>query len=357
MKERFSAQLAELTAIDGVSGFEGPVVRYLQEAFAPLADDTEIDALGNLLVRKGSGEGPVLMLAAHSDEIGCIVKSIEKDGFLRFEKLGGTTDPLLLGRRVRVKGVPGVIGAKAGHLQTEKERTQVTKASELYIDVGARSEAEVREMGINIGDPVAYDSPLRVLGAGNLVSGKALDDRLGCLILLELFRRVKREEIAGTVYAAITVQEEVGLRGATVAAYRLNPHLALAIDTMPAGDTPDVNFYRELPVGIGRGPTFQVMSGGGARGHLLHPAVKSLLTETAEREGIPHQLTTFTGGTTDASAIHLSREGIPTGVIAIPRRYSHSPIEMADLNDALATLRLLEAVVRDLGSGRSLSFI
>lgn len=359
MKEKLTSLLRELTALDAPSGFEAPVVVKMRELLSPLADEITVDRMGNLYaVKKGDRPGPTLMIAAHSDEIGAIVKSIEPSGFLRFDKIGGTVDALLVSRMVRINGHLGIVGVKAGHLMNEKERGEVKKYSELYIDVGAKNAAEVSAMGIAVGDPVSYDSDLKFFHNSDLVAGKAVDDRIGCAILVELFTQLKGGSFAGTVVAAITVQEEVGLRGARVAAHHIEPDFAIALDTMPTGDTPDTNFHRELPVGIGRGPAFQVMSGGSgaANGLLLNPVLKRLLIETAQRAGVPYQVTTFTGGNTDASAMHLVGDGIPSGVIAVPRRYSHSPVEMADMNDAVAATKVLKTLVERLGEKIDWSF-
>ncbi|MFO7917735.1 MAG: M42 family peptidase, partial [Anaerolineae bacterium] len=191
MKEALFDTLSELTALDGVAGFEQDVVRHLRDAFADLADDVEVDSMGNLYAtRRGSGDGPRVMVAAHSDEIGAMVKSIDEQGFLRFDTLGGVIAPMLLGRRVRVRGCLGVIGVKSGHLQTSEERQEVFPPDELYIDVGANSAEEVGEMGIGVGDPIAYYSPLLRYENDDRVCGKSIDNRIGCAILLELFRQL-----------------------------------------------------------------------------------------------------------------------------------------------------------------------
>lgn len=359
MKERLISLLRELTALNAPSGFEAPVVVKMRELLSPLADEITVDRMGNLYaVKKGDRPGPTLMITAHSDEIGAIVKSVEPSGFIRFDKIGGTVDALLVGRMVRINGHLGVVGVKAGHLMSDKERSEVKKHTELYIDVGANSADEVAAMGIACGDPISYESELKFFHNSDRFAGKSVDDRIGCVVLVKLFEELQGVSFAGTIVAAVTVQEEVGLRGARVAAHHVNPDFAIALDTMPCGDTPDVNFHRELPVGIGRGPAFQLMSGGGGKpnGLLLNPVVKRLLVETAQKAGLPYQVTTFTGGNTDASAMHLVGDGIPSGVVAIPRRYSHSPVEMADINDAVAATKLLKALTLRLGEGIDWSF-
>ncbi|MCE5196129.1 MAG: M20/M25/M40 family metallo-hydrolase [Negativicutes bacterium] len=358
MKEKLRSYLNNLMLIPGVSGQEQRVVKALYEKFLPLADSVEVDAFGNLIaVKKGKKAGPNLMITAHSDEIGAIVKSVEKSGFIRFEKIGGTVDSLLLGRQIGINGHFGVVGVKAGHLMSEKEKSEVIKHRDLYIDIGANSDAEVAEMGIKIGDPIYHWPYFHSFSNTDRVCGKALDDRIGCAVMLVLFEQLQTIDFAGTLYGVITVQEEVGLRGAQMVSNRLKPDFAIALDTMPAGDTPDVNYIKELPVAIGKGPVIQVLSGSGARGMLLNPIMKHILIQCCEKAGVPYQQTVFIGGNTDAAAIHLAGHGIVTGALTIPRRYSHSPIEVMDLNDAAGTVAILLQIVRDIHLYAQVKFV
>lgn len=347
-KDLIKKHLLSLVTLSGVSGREAPVIRYMEKELRPLVDNLEIDPMGNIFtVRRGqkSPNGPKILITAHSDEIGLIVKSVEKTGFIRFEKAGGVQDNLLQGRVVRVGRHIGVIGVKAGHLASEKERTEVKKSSELYIDVGANSQEEAEAMGIRPGTPITFVSDPRFLSNQDIIVSKALDDRVGCAIMLALLSSLQGQTFNGELHAVITVQEEVGLRGATVSAFKVNPDIALALDTIPSGDTPDVSFSKELPVAIGRGPVFQVMSGRSGKGLFADTTVLSLLENAAKRANIPYQLTTFTGGNTDATAMHLVRSGIPSGAITVPRRYSHSPVEMLNINDAVGAMKVLKELV------------
>ena len=365
-KDAIFELLTELAAIDGVAGFEGPVVRRLVEHFRPLADEVQVDRFGNVIATvRGGGpggrgaDGPTLMLAAHSDEIGGVVRSFEPDGMIRFEKIGGVIETTLVGRRVRINGLRGVIGARAGHVQGADERLRVPPVRELYIDLGFDSADATRAQGIRVGDPVAYESEMVRLANPDRISGKALDNRISCAVLIRLLARLKESNttLGGTLHAVVTVQEEVGLRGAQVVTYRLNPDYAIVVDTLPAAGTPDVHFTKELAIDIGKGPVVALVSGSGGRGNIMHPALKRLLLDTAAREEIPVQPALFTQGNSDVAAVHLVREGIPAGVVNIPRRYSHTPVETADLNDAVNALRLLEAVVRANGPDVNLDFL
>lgn len=350
LKLRLKELLVQLTAIPGVAGFEDKVAAYMAERLRDCADEVTSDPMGNVFaVLRGSRPGPRVMISSHADEIGLIVKSIDERGFLRFEKLGGMPDPILPGRMVTINGHLGVVGVKPGHLQSEKERTQVQPHTELFVDVGEDTAEGVAALGIRVGDAIAQHSELTFFAGGHRFAGKAVDDRLGCAVLLSLMESLAGEEIAGTLVGVISVQEEVGLRGATVAAFRVRPDLAIALDTMPCGDTPDVSFVRDLPVGIGLGPAFQVTSGGtGGRGLLVNPKVRKLLEDLATEAGVKYQVTAFTKGNTDATAMHLAREGIPAGVVALPRRYSHSPVEMGDIRDAVGAWRILRKLALEM---------
>jgi len=355
MKESLRHTLAELTALDGVSGFEQHVVKHLRCAFSKLADRVRVDQMGNLYAtREGDPQGPHLMISAHSDEIGGIVKSIDAEGFLRFDTLGGVLPALLVGRRVRIKGHLGVIGVKSGHLQTREERLTVLPTDQLYIDVGADSAGEVAAMGIGVGDPVAPYSPLLSYTNSDRLCGKSIDDRIGCAIVLEVFRQLVGVPLAGTLHGVICVQEEIGCRGAKVATYRLHPDYAVAVDTFMAGDTPDVDYNKELPASIGKGPVLLLAHSG----HVAHPAVNRYLRQAATKCGVTLQPCTVVGKAgTDSATIHLSRQGVPTSGIGLARRYSHSPVCTMDINDAVDAARLLVQFANDMAQHADLGFL
>lgn len=358
LKRRLKAMLVELAGIDGVAGHEQPVVARLVELLEPLADAVEVDSYGNLYATKRGPEGaPTLMISAHSDEIGAVVKSIEPNGMIRFERVGGLIDTLTVGRHVRIRGHRGVVGIKAGHVQSPEERGRVPAMREQYIDMGFDTAEEVRALGIRVADPIAYDAPVEELANPDRLSGKAVDNRIACAMLVELLQRLQGESLDCTLQAVVTVQEEVGLRGAQMAAYRLNPTAAIVVDTVPCGGTPDVDYYRDLSMKIGAGPALALMSGGGARGHLANPAMRDFMRRVADEAGIAVQEAVFVGGTSDVSAVQLVRAGIPAAVVNIPRRYSHSPVEMLDINDAVDSLLLIEAAARTFGPDVDLGFL
>jgi len=333
----------ELGAIDAVSGHEMELARHLARCLRETGAEVSADGVGNVsAIVRAERPGPTLQIAAHMDEVGYLVKSVEPGGWLRLDRVGGAVPGVLPTRLVRIAGrVTGVVGVRPGHLMTEQERGQGASLRDLYVDLGARSAAEVAALGVRVGDQVAaQQTPFRLAGNPRLVGGKALDDRLGCAILLTLLQNGVRPP-AGTLIVTFTVQEEVGLRGAEATAARWNPDLALAVDTMPAGDTPDVQFHRELAVALGAGPAIQVMSSSA----ILPPPVRDFLLETAAAADIPVQLCSFTQGANDSATLQWATTGRPAGSISIPRRYSHTPAETCDLGDASGTYHLLRQVI------------
>lgn len=350
-------RLTDLAAIDAVSGHERPLVRHLHDALRPHCDEVAVDAVGNLYaVRRGERDGPTVMIAAHTDEIGMLVKAIERDGFLRIETIGGVIPSTLPARLVRVRGHLGVVGVKAGHYQSTAEHGSAPALRDMYVDVGASSAASVAAMGIEVGDPLSFVSEVRAFGHdAPLVVGKAVDNRLGCAILAQLLE--DGPPPAGTLVAAFTSQEEVGLKGAGVAGTRWQPDLALALDTMPSGDTPDMDPTRDLDVAIGAGPVVQVAAGARGRGFLVHQGVRRYLRRLARTQGVPLQETVFSGGNNDAAAIAWSGRGVAAASLCLARRYSHSPVEVADMRDAEATLTLLRGVVASMDALPSFGFL
>ena len=356
-KETFLEELKHLASLQGTPGQEMNVVKSLFELFTPLADKVEVDHMGNLYAYlHGNQSGPKLMVSTHSDEIGCVVRDIDARGFLRIERTGGVLETLLVGRKVNVNGHFGVVGVKAGHLQTAEERIKAPSIYELYVDVGVSSKDEVLQMGIQIGDPITYISEIEQFTNKDLICGKAIDNRSCCVLLLELFKTLANREFSGTLVGVVAVQEEVGLRGAKVAAYKINPDYALVLDTIPCADTPD-SLGSGYPIGIGRGPVIPALAGGSVRGNIMSPQMKKLIISHAEKLDMPYQLAVMTGATTDLAAVHLEREGIRSGAITFARRYSHSPVEVADLNDFEKGLQLLQSLVKDLDNWGEMSFI
>jgi len=233
----------------------------------------------------------------------------------------------------------GVIGAKPPHILKEEEKKKVMEADNLFIDIGATDEKDAQKMGVCVGDPVSFDIQFTRVGK-DAVMGKAFDDRVGCAILIETLRRLR--EVECTIYAVGTIQEEVGLRGATVAAFQLQPDVGMALDVTVAGDTPGVQ-ESETHIKMRKGPAITVTDSG----LITHPKVLKWLIDAAEQNKVPYQLETGLGGTTDAARISLSREGVPSGVISIPTRYIHSPASLLSLKDLENTVKLTVAAIKN----------
>lgn len=334
--------LKRLCDAHGPTGFEDPVARIIKEEFEKYADSVEVDRMGNVIAKKGSGS-PVYMVSAHMDEIGFVVKYVDKDGFVWFVLMGGFHEPTIYNSRVLVhsdKGtVPGVIGGKPPHLMEEEEKKKPLKWKELFIDVGACSKEEVLEMGIRVGCPVTLNYSL--IDVGNKVCGKALDDRVGCAVLIEVLKGLKG--FAGTVFFVATVQEELGLKGARVSAFKLKPDVGLVVDVCMAGQAGVKE--REVGVSCGMGPTIYYVEAAG-KGLVADPYVTKWVIDAAKRAKIPFQVDVSFGGMTDAAVMSVTGEGVPCASIGIPTRYLHSPVEVLDLRDAENCVKLIIEAIK-----------
>lgn len=338
--------LKQLTSLQGPSGYEQEVSYFLKDYLKDKVDEVKIDPIGNVIAKKrGTQAGPVVLLTAHMDEVGFIVKKIEANGFLRFEKLGGNDDRNLNAQPVKVLGekghINGVIGTLSAHYAKFDDAQKVRRHSQLYIDVGASSSQEVLDMGIEVGTPVTWGSELQTIGAAEKlkVRAKSLDDRAGCAVILQVLEEAA-EDFAGELVCLFTVQEEVGLRGAKTASEHIDADVAIAIDTTAVSDTPEQTMDQTLRLGSGTG--IKVMDAS-----LIVPkTMKQQLMQLAKQNNIPYQLEVFTGIGTDGGAVTYANKGIPTGVLSIPSRYTHSAAELVDVGDLLATKDLVKAFVQ-----------
>lgn len=328
--------LAKLADAPGVSGHEGAVADVARRSLEPVVDEVTVDALGNVIAtRHGSqNDAPALMIAAHIDEIGAMVKYIDDDGFLRFVPIGGWFDQTILGQRVTVHGAAGpligVVGSRPPHIMEDDERKKPVKIRDMFVDIAARDAADAAALGVEIGSVVTMARGLADMANG-FVTGKALDDRAGVAMMVAALQRLADKDVPATVHAVGTVQEEVGLKGARTSAFGLDPDVALVSETTIPGDHPEIS-AQQRHITIGKGPTLTVADANG-RGVIVPRPVLAWLRETADAAGIAYQLDVGSGGTTDATAIHLTRSGIPTGVISVPTRYLHSPTEVLSLAD------------------------
>jgi len=330
--------LEKLCLAPGISGFEGEVGEIMRKEFEKSCDSVEVDNFGNVVARKGNGKKKI-MIAAHMDEIGLMVKHIDSRGFLNFIKIGGIDDRILLQERVIIKtkkgDVRGVIGAKPPHSQKEEERKKIVEHCDLFIDIGAKDGDEAKSM-VEVGDPVILEPNFGKLNK-NVYYGKAIDDRIGCYALIKIMEQVKLKD--ATIYAVATCQEEVGLKGARVSAFKIDPDYAIVVDTTIAGDTPYIK-ENESSLKIGGGPAITITEAAG-RGVVTHPKIREILVNTAREKKIPYQVDVLEGGMTDGAMIYVSREGVPTGVISIPTRYIHSPSGVFSTDDLDNTIKLV----------------
>jgi tetrahedral aminopeptidase len=327
-----------------VSGDEGEIRKIILEQVEAYADEIKIDALGNLLVtclgssggKKAAGKRPRVMLAAHMDEIGLMLTYDEGDGVYRFEAVGGIDERVMAGKAVFVgkEGLPGVIGVKPVHLVEKDERERRLTVDNLRVDVGPVGGR------VKVGDRATFATRFTRLGSSLL--GKAMDDRLGVATLIEL---VKHAPPNIDLLAAFTVQEEVGLRGAKVAAYTFNPDMAIALDSTPAFDLPldDGEENTRYNTRLGGGPAIYIADGA----TISDPRLIRHLVNTAEKYGLPYQFRQPGGGGTDAGAIHKQRGGIPSVSVSVPGRYAHTPATIVRLDDWRNTLALVHAALTD----------
>lgn len=354
--------LEQLSNAFGVSSVEGDVRKIIVEAVKPYADEWRVDTMGNLFVTrkarifqtfevrsaKTSKVSPRVMVTAHMDEVGFMISEIKNDGRLKFKPIGGFDRRVLLGKAVVVgqERVPGVIGLKPVHLLKQGEYDKVDETDSMYIDIGASGDDGGGK--VSVGDFATFATQFDHLGGPGrrrsgqgLVKGKAFDNRAGCAVILELLK----SDYPVDLVAVFTVQEEIGLRGARVAAYTTNPDFAFILECTAADDLPSLD--EDAPEGfprLGEGPAITVMD----RTFIADRRLVDLLINTAEAENIPHQFKRPGIGGTDAGAVHLAREGVPAVAVSVPARYIHSPAAVLDLADFWNTVKLMQATLQRL---------
>ena len=360
MKERLAKLLEELSLLDGLPGQEQPVVRYLKAKLEPFAEEVHIGVNGNIYARKtGRKPGLTVMVSAHTDEIGLVVRDIDPSGMIRFDKLGWFSDSFLPGTRVRVGKIPGMVGIKSGHLMTEEEKRTVLPHRSLYIDVGAKRAADVEKMGISIGDPIAFDVPFGRWQDPDYCCGKAIDDRAACAVAVALMESLTDDDFPGTLWVVGTVQEERGLGGARTAAQFVRPDWFIALDMALAGDTPE-SPPSSKPIRLGEGAVVKLgdFLESPKRGYFIHPGLKKAALEIGRQKRIPIQLKAVYGNSyTDAAAVFQEFCGIASIALGIPMRYSHAPSSVCHLGDMEACLRLTEEMIRSGIDAKALDFL
>lgn len=335
--------LRRLLATPSPSGYEAPIQELVREYLADCADEVRTDLHGNVIAVKNPGGKLRVMLAGHADQIGLLVQHIDAEGFLYVQPLGGWDPQVLIGQRLTVWGhgqpIPGVIARKPIHLLTEEERKQVPKMKDLWIDIGARTREEAAER-VRVGDAVTLELTYVDLPNRRAIS-PAMDDKSGLWVCLEAFRRASRESLRVALYVVSTVQEEIGLRGARTSAYGIDPQVGIAVDVTHATDCPTIDKKQEGEVNLGGGPVIY-------RGPNMNPRVVEQLIRTAEKQEILFQLSALSRASpTDANAMQLNRAGMATGLVSIPNRYMHSPVEMISLDDIDRAADLLAYFAQD----------
>ncbi|TVP76615.1 MAG: M42 family peptidase [Gemmatimonadales bacterium] len=345
--------LARLLGEPGPSGFEERPARLWRQEAATFAEEVWSDVHGNAFAAVGRERRPRIMLAGHLDEIGVQITHVDEKGFCYFDGIGGWDSQVLVGQRIRLMGregdVVGVVGKKPIHLMRPEERDKVSKIRDLWVDVGATSRDEVKEMGLRVGDAGVLDSGFVRL-AGDRVASRAIDNRVGAWVVLEALRLLSEDPAphAGCI-AVGTVQEEIGYSGggARSSAFSLEPDAALVVDVTFSTDVPDASPKETGEHRLGGGPVI-------SRGSATHPLVVDRLTDSAEEAEIEHTLMAAPRASrTDADGIFLVRSGVPTGIVSIPNRYMHSPSEMVSRADLENAARLLAAFVRGLEADAS----
>jgi len=319
------------------SGYEGPIQQLVREYVADFADEVKTDVHGNVIVAKNPDAPLRVMLAGHCDQIGLIVQHVDDDGFLYVQPIGGWDPQMLVGQKMTVwpetGAVFGVIGKKPIHLLTDEDRKKVPKIRDLWLDIGAADKAEAEGL-VRIGDPVTVE-----LGFNELCNGRAaspaMDDKAGAWVVIEALRRADKTKLDCALFAVSTVQEEIGLRGAKTSSFGIDPHVGVAVDVTHATDCPTIEKKEQGDVKLGHGPVI-------ARGPNMNPKVVRQLIEAADDNEISYQLAAEGRATgTDANAIQVNRSGVAAGLISIPNRYMHSPVEMISLDDIDRTADLL----------------
>jgi len=336
--------MKQLSEVSGIPSEETKVANLMRAEFEKRGLKVKIDRFGNVLAYKKITKDP-LMLGAHMDEIGLIVKHIDDTGFIRFFKIGGIDDRTLVNQHILIKtnsgSVYGLIGSKPPHVMKTDETKKTIEYGSLFVDVGAKNKKEVEKMGIQVGTPMSFPTEFRRLGK-NRMMGKALDNRIGCYVLIELAKN-----LPDNVLLVGTTQEEISTfgKGAAIAAYHNDPSAFIAVDTCVAGDHPEVKI-EDAPIYLEKGPALVLFEWGG-RGNIADKTLVLDFINVAKKNKIPFQLEAMEGGATDAASVYNLRGGIPSVAVCVPTRYIHSTVSLASEFDITKTIELLRAFLKN----------
>ena len=336
--------LKTLSLLPGVPGQETKVRQYIKSSLEGHADEFVIDNLGSLIAIK-KNDGPKVMIAGHMDEVGLLVTQITKDGFIKFQTLGGWFSQVMLAQVWDIHTPKGIItavtGVKPPHIIPVDKRKEAISIESMYLDIGVSSKEEALELGVLPGQMVTPHSEFKVLGSGKHLLSKAWDNRIGSAVVMEVLKRLNQEQCPNELFATFTVQEEVGLRGAKTSSYVVHPEIAIAVDTGLANDVPDGDKNEQS---LGKGPQILLYDGG----LVPNQNLRKFVVEVAKEEGIPYQEAFITGGRTDAGHMHLAHQGALGLSIGIPTRYMHSHTSIIHYDDYENTVKLVLAVVKKL---------
>lgn len=340
--------LKEITEANGVSGYEDEIRQIMKRELNGFVDNIEFDKMGSVLgIKKGSFDSPRIMVIGHMDEIGFMVKEITNEGYIKFLPLGGWWGHVALGQRMRIitsKGpIVGVVGSTPPHLLTPEDRKKVLEIKDMFIDVGTTEKFNVeKKLGIKLGDPIIPDSSFTIMGNHKMYMAKAFDNRVGCAVVIELLKKLKRAKHPNTVLGAASVQEEVGLRGAQTIAHLGNPDVCIVVDTGIGQDIPPHGFKKAEKMGAGA----EILLYDG--GMIPNIKLRNLVIKTAEEKKIPYHLSYMERGATDGGRIHVSRSGVPSIVIGLPVRYIHSHNSILNRDDYDNNIKLILEVIKKL---------
>ena len=351
MEEKSRQFLNQLLTTPSPSGFEEPVQKIVREYVSEFADKVETDVLGNLIASRNPDAKLRVLMTGHCDQIGLLVNNIDANGYIYVLPLGGWDPTNLIGQPVNIQTkngpLPGVIGKKPIHLMDEEDRRRAVKFTDIWVDIGEKTKEAVEAL-VDIGDPITVQMTLHEL-RNNCLATSASDDRVGLWCAMEALRRIDGSKLKCAVFAASTVQEELGLRGATGAVYSVNPDVAIALDVTFASDCPTIDKNRQGDIALGKGPAI-------GRGPNMNPVVVARLVQTAKDHQIPYQMDAHgTPPGTDARVMQLSRGGTASGVVSIPNRYMHSPVEVISMDDLEAIADLMARFIE--GLDENVSFI
>ncbi|MDR1511397.1 MAG: hypothetical protein LBS15_01210 [Endomicrobium sp.] len=338
--------LSDLLMCDGISGYEKNIAKIMTKALMKACDSIEIDNFGNVIGKLGKGKKK-LMLVAHMDEVGMVVKHISEKGFIYFIKIGGISDLVLLGKIVKIinkngECITGIIGTKPPHLMDTEESKKLIRYSNMFIDIGLYSKDDVLKV-VDIGDQIIFEPNAGILN-DNIYYGKAADNRVGCYAMIKVMENlVKSKDINAEIYACATAQEEVGLKGGKTSSFSIDPDFALIIDTTVTGDTPEID-EKISALKLGKGVAITIVEASG-RGTIVPEKVRKLMFDVAHENMIPYQIDIIDGGMTDGATINMSRKGILTGILSIPTRYIHAPTSVFSIKDVNSAVDLATKII------------